>query len=689
MHAGRIERNRRRRSSTIAALGWCALALCISQPSWGTQDSGSAQSGPTRIRRADAFLGIHFDFHAGPNATEVGKGTTVPMIEGIIAQVKPDYIQVDCKGHKGLSSYPTLVGNRAPGFVGDPLQVWREVTARAGVGLYMHYSGLWDSAAAKAHPGWALVQANGQPSGDFVSVYGDYTRSLMIPQLRELAGKYKVDGAWVDADAWAVQPDYCAAAKAEFTAATGLQDMPSAAGQPGWAKMMELQRRAFGAYLDLYTRELRRTHPDFELCSNWAGSELMPGPAPAGVSWLSGDLSPENSVNAARLSARYFAQQGRPWDLMSWSFVRTPARDGRWLKSAVQLQREAAVVLTQGGGYQMYFRQRRDGGIFPEHMPMAGQVARFCRERQALCQGARPVPQIALLHSTTGFQARSSGLFQRAQRPVDGVLQALLEANQVVDVVGEHHVRGGLARWPLLVVPEWDELSAEFRRELLAHVRSGGRVLLVGPGPVRQFAHEVGAWLPEKDSDASLYRLEAKPNTVPLQGRLMEVRLTHAKEFGGHLLAPSPSLPNAPLPPAASMRRLGAGHLAALYYDAGSSYAGLRDPNLRRAILAAIQELFPEPLVSIDGNPALDVCLTTKAGALAVHLVNVGGQHATQDLIDVIEPVGKVTLRLRTKTAPRAVTLQPEGAKLDWRMEDGRVVVTVPSVAIHAALVVE
>ena len=94
----------------------------------------AADSGrpPPRLRRADSFLGIHFDFHAGPDCKEIGKNTTPAMVENIINLVRPDYLQVDCKGHRGLTSYPTKVGNPAPGFVGDPLRVWREVTARRG-----------------------------------------------------------------------------------------------------------------------------------------------------------------------------------------------------------------------------------------------------------------------------------------------------------------------------------------------------------------------------------------------------------------------------------------------------------------------------------------------------------------------------------------------------------------------------
>ena len=125
-------------------------------------DRASAAQPPERLQRADSFLGIHFDFHAGPDCTEIGKNTTREMIENIINLVQPDYLQIDCKGHRGLSSYPTRVGNQAPGFVGDPLRLWRQVTAERGVALYMHYSGVWDSEAIVRHPEWGCRQCRRQ-----------------------------------------------------------------------------------------------------------------------------------------------------------------------------------------------------------------------------------------------------------------------------------------------------------------------------------------------------------------------------------------------------------------------------------------------------------------------------------------------------------------------------------------------
>ena len=101
----------------------------------------------------------------------------------------------------------------------------------------------------------------------------------------------------------------------------------------------------------------------------------MPEPVSAPVDWISGDFSPEDSVNSAAFSARYISRQGKPWDLMSWSFVTVPTAGRSRQKPAVQLEREAAVVLAQGGGYQAYFTQERDGSVRLEELPVMAEVA--------------------------------------------------------------------------------------------------------------------------------------------------------------------------------------------------------------------------------------------------------------------------------------------------------------------------
>ena len=106
-------------------------------------------------KRKDSFFGLHFDFHADRNCKGLGD-CNVELIDKMLSEVRPDFVQCDTKGHPGISSYPTKVGNPAPEMKGDLLKTWREVTKKHDVALYAHHSGVWDSEAVAKNPDWAV-----------------------------------------------------------------------------------------------------------------------------------------------------------------------------------------------------------------------------------------------------------------------------------------------------------------------------------------------------------------------------------------------------------------------------------------------------------------------------------------------------------------------------------------------------
>ncbi len=438
-----------------------------------------------RLLRAESFLGIHFDFHASDDCKEVGRNVTPRMVENIIKEVRPDYIQCDCKGHRGLSSYMTKVGNRAPGFVRDQLRIWREVTARHGVGLYMHYSGVADIEAIRRHPSWARLDEKGKRDGTNTSVFGPYVDELLIPQMKELSDEYGVDGAWVDGECWATAPDYGKKVLAEFRKATGIRTIPRKPGDKGLFEFHEFCREGFRQYLRHYVDAIHAHNPRFQITSNWAFTSFMPEPVTAAVDYLSGDYPMQNSVNFARMEGRCIAPQGMPWDLMAWGFCGHPKEGGGWSsKTAIQLKQEAAIVLALGGGFQTYYRQKRDGSINGWTMKAMGEVAKFCRARQDVCHRARAVPQIALLYSTAAFYRLNTRLFSPWDGALDdmhGTLMCLLDGQGSVEILNEHNLAGRMDEYPLIVVPDWNYLEPAFAKELVAYVRGGGRLLCVGP----------------------------------------------------------------------------------------------------------------------------------------------------------------------------------------------------------------
>ena len=173
-------------------------------------------------QRKDCFFGLHFDAHAEKNQKNVGKDLKIEELEYLFSEVKPDFVQCDSKGHPGIATFQSKLGTTVQ-FYQDTMQVWREVSAKYGVALFAHYSGVFDSAAVQARPEWAITEKNGEISQDYTSTLSPYADELLIPQLKELAGIYGLNGAWVDGECWAALADYSEKTKILFEERTGLK----------------------------------------------------------------------------------------------------------------------------------------------------------------------------------------------------------------------------------------------------------------------------------------------------------------------------------------------------------------------------------------------------------------------------------------------------------------------------------
>ncbi|MBR5838258.1 MAG: alpha-L-fucosidase, partial [Victivallales bacterium] len=158
------------------------------------------------------YFGMHYDLHANANDTELGTHCSPAELVPMLKIMKPDFVQTDCKGHPGMTSWFTQVpdGTVSPGVVKDAMAQWREATKQLKLPLHCHYSGIWDMAAAKKHPEWTVVPAPGSDrKSEKMCPRSPYLEKLLIPQLIELIDRYEVDGFWIDGDLWAVEPCYC------------------------------------------------------------------------------------------------------------------------------------------------------------------------------------------------------------------------------------------------------------------------------------------------------------------------------------------------------------------------------------------------------------------------------------------------------------------------------------------------
>jgi hypothetical protein len=152
---------------------------------------------------------------------------------------------------------------------------------------------------------------------------------------------------------------------------------------------------------------------------------------------------------------------------MAWTHTKGEKQFNRSIKPVEQLQQEAAAVLVQGGGWQCIIMGTRSGYLDESSTRLGAKVASFVRARQAVCHGARSVPQVAVILPETAMRENldANGIgyrFHEINRsPLIGLLRLFLHTHFSVDVRSERQVCEGLEAYPLLALPECHTLPGE------------------------------------------------------------------------------------------------------------------------------------------------------------------------------------------------------------------------------------
>ncbi len=633
-----------------------------------------------KLRRSESFWGLHFDRHTQLKDDHIGASLTEEMVDSMLLLARPDYIQVDSKGHPGVSSYPTKVGQQAAGYDKDPLKLIKKVADKHNVALYVHHSGVFDANYVRLHPKEARFSKDGEPDKNHTSFWGNYSENLLIPQLKELALDYKLDGVWIDGESWAIFPDYQPKATAEFQKETGIKTIPKTAEDEGYKELLEFTRGKFVNYIKHYATEVHKVAPDFQVCSNWAYSAMMPEPVPEniGLDFLSGDYDPSNSLHTANWNARCLAEQGMPFDLMAWSFVRPMDP-----KTAVQLCQEAAAVISVGGGCQIYFRQNADLSFQPASFHIMKDVADFMLPRRAFCKDISIVPQVGLFYSTAGWKKQVDDVYRPfGVNDIRGVMNALLDGQQSVQVLMTHHLKERMKDFPIIVVPEWEVIEPEIVSELKDYVKEGGKLLVIGSSSTKQFedilqVKQIAG--PRKVGQALGY----DNRFVTVIGDYREVEcLPGAEEQAQLYIENDFRYPDGVV---ATVNDYGKGKIGGIYVDLGKSYLSNTSPVLRDLISGIISELNPELKVKAEGSHKVNVVTTEKDGKLLIQLVNTSGDHANEKVkgIDEIPALQNLKVSVLASEKPESVWLQPEGIPLEFDFDNGDVKFTIPEIKIH------
>jgi len=678
-------------------------------------------------KRSEGYFGLHFDFHAGADSKDIGKTLTEGMIREVIEMLRPDYIQCDCKGHPGYSSYPTNVGNPAPGQLTDILEIWRKVTKEYDVPLVVHYSGGWDARAVELHPEWATINEDGSRHKDIASPFKGYVDGLLIPQLVEVANEYGVDGAWIDGEAWAAMPDFDEEVIAAFEKKTGMKlvrlegERPREPGEinpwghdadkgasPADGKgvydkrskeyraFLDFCRERFLAYVKHYVDEVHRRTKNFEITSNWIFTSEVPRPVTIDVDYLSGDYSA--CYNFARLDGRIFCEQGKPWDMMPWGFTADFSLNACLVtKSPDALCREVSAFLPLGGGLLMFYTQRRDGSVRLWEMHELKPVVKFTRDREPFLKGCTPFSSICTLYSDYDLGNTLDTLFylpgtETARNAVNLVLDSAHTCGCLMDhtVTPEY-----LKDKTVVILPDMKFVRADIKGALLKFVEEGGNIILTGYECCKAFEDVLGVTLPEESQEHRIY-IKGNPRWISQCAKIgvpiaIEDSVSVVRTFcDGDYRMPAEVSPNAII----TKTNYGKGAIVAIYYNLFEVYSISPDFYVRNMVGEIIDGLDTEPLVKYEkGLKFVDIVTARKDGKLLVSLTNTVGIYSEKRLraYDEIPPLTDLEMSVKVGQKPKSVTLQPENVvpKYTYDSATQRVTVAIDRLHIHTIVVIE
>lgn len=634
-------------------------------------------------RRSDSFFGLHFDFHPTADIV-VGDNLRYDVVAKLLDETKPDYVQVDTKGHPGLASYPTKVGCPAPLMCADHLKMWRELTRERGIALYGHHSGLFDMRQAKDHPEWAVVDENGVVSDSYMSVFSEYSEKYLIPQLLELAIDYELDGAWVDGECWGTKPDYSENAKRAWAK---VSDNPiPRSDDPDYPRYLDFLREGFRKYVAGYVNKIKEAVPGFQITSNWIYSHYMPEKPTVPVDFLSGDYAPQNSVNSARIQGRYLANQGLPWDLMAWGHNSA----GSWLtkdrstKEYIQHCQEASYVMTQGGGFQFYNWQYGGGSTVQEWaIPIWKRVAEYVREREPFCKGTKPVPQVGIFFSCEGNSKEMTGgafVGTHTKNSANGLIHLSLDCGYQTELLESHNLYDrDISRYGAIVVAQSTWFNNDTRDKLLEYAKNGGNLIIASPVSASRFGY--GASAPEE----KLIHISDGESAASMMAAVSDLAAVEGGEVCGTYYLDN-YMGNGPYT-AAYVHGVSKGKVAVICFDLGSAYTKNRTTCTKNFFKNIMSKTFNKPLVTVEGSSFVELALTSRGNMMYIHLLNYAGPHEVSSVRSYgeIPPLGPLTVKISDSISPKSVYIEP--MHKEWKDNPNRI--RIDRLDVHTVIAVE
>jgi Hypothetical glycosyl hydrolase 6/Beta-galactosidase trimerisation domain len=591
--------------------------------------------------------------------------------------------------------------------------------------------------AAKAHPDWIAVTADGQPRRHWASPemwvtcgLGPYNFEFMTEVKREIMTRYHVDGIFINR--WDGSGTcYCEHCRKNFKEFSGL-DLPRTTNLQDperRAYILWHQQRLFDLW-QLWDRKVRQINPDSCVIPNTGGGatssldmkkigELAPT--------LMADRQARRGLSAPWANGKngkeYRATMGNKPIVGIFSVgVEEPYR---W-KDSVQSEAEIRLWVADGvaNGLRPWFT--KFGGVLHDQRwlkPVEDLYRRYARWEKYL-RNVAPLARVGLVYS----QQTAWFVGNKVEDHTLGWYQALIEARIPFEMVHDRLLDPAhVGQFKTLILPNIVALSDVQCQQLRDFVTSGGSLIathetsLCDEWGVRRknfgladlFGVNFSGRTEPRMQNAYL-RLEhgAAHGHALLRGLEEAPRIIHGtsrveveprEKFPPAPLTLIPSYPDLPMEKVyprvpktdvaqVFLREVGKGRVVYFPWDIDRTFWEVLSTDhgklLRNAVEWATNE---EPLITVTGPGVLDVTVWRQKNSLTVHLVNLTNPMMMKGPIRELIPVGeqKVNLRLADGTKPQRVHLLAADQTPGVERSGRHLTLTVPSTLDHEVVAID
>ena len=610
----------------------------------------------------------------------------------------------------GFSYYPTKYGAVHPNLKRDEVGEFTVALKKRGLRCVPYFYPGVDRIHPTTHPEWRLTDPRASATDQYATMCfnSPYLEEVALPQIRELASNYDIDGVFLDIVVhpyliWNCTCRYC---REKYAGEVGGK-IPKDAGDPAAFKYRKWLNRCMDELFKRFHDDLTAVKKDAIIEYNLAWGFAHPVNPPEYVSFITMD-TPTPDVG---LYSWNFSQEGRYCSTIpgiAWSCMNT--RMSSWadysLRETESLLQECATLLAGGGKTYIADMPTPTGRFDPAVYEAIGAVNRRTKDLEPFLTDCRPVTDVAVLHSADTIWSKAPiSPFPEwrggpAYYPVCGAHKALIEGHIPFGIFNSEKLPDAIISHGTLILPDQRIIGDKEADAIRRFVSEGGVVIASHETGMRNSANgkrddfslaDVFGVRYRETMDIACCYLRGTPALKPfgipamdiqVNGPYTRIETTSAvpllelvPPYGG-IPAGTPPPALAPSGPGVVLNRYGKGR--ALYFapEIFGAYFRADTPALRKLILWALDRVHPMDKRTIlleNASINVEMFFTGRTGERFVHLVNYSGdkRETGTPRIQGMPPVHGIRVKVKLDKKPAGLTLVPEGMTMNFTYSGG------------------